>query len=180
MAPRPSTRSNLILLLVGLTMLCVAASASAHNAFLVNLKNGTTLVSKYKPVTAAFDESYMLIMTSAGNTIALEKTAIDSIVSDLENRGFGVVINLSTVIVGRSANDSQEIELNNAGFGDLQSMLQMQNMANGLNQLGGGNQSPGFSGPPFDGAATNAPSGGIPLNFVGTPIVPVDGGAPPN
>ena len=180
MTVRMPARLNLGPVLIGLLALCVAASASAHNAFIVNLKNGSTLISKYRPVTAAFDDSFMLVMTSAGNSIAIEKSSIESIVSDLENRGFGVVIDVSTVIVGRSANDAEQLDLSTGGgFQDLQGMLQMQNFANNAGALAGGGQSSGFASPSFDGGATNAPSGGISLNFVGTPVIPVDGGAPP-
>ncbi|REJ83903.1 MAG: hypothetical protein DWQ36_19295 [Acidobacteria bacterium] len=165
-------------LLPGLALAVVAllgtvVPALANNSYIVNLKNGSTIISKYRPVTADFDETLMLMMTESGNTIAIEKAAIDTIVSDLENRGFGTVINTTTVVVGRSAND--------AAVDDEAQILQELSAYSAINNIL--NIGSGFDaslGSAAFGAAPAeaAPAGSIPVSFISTTTPPIGPVAP--
>lgn len=177
MSDRPETlgktrtqghRLALVLLVLGLALfVLVAQPAIANNAYIVNLKNGSTIISKYKPVETAFDSNLMLLMTAAGNQIALAKDDIESIVSDLENRGFGTVINTSTIIVGATANDQAEYS-EEAMMQDLQAYSAINSI---LSITSGFDSGGAFAG----GGSTipAAPPGTIPVNYVTSPILPV-------
>lgn len=162
---RTQLRRSILALLAAVGLGLAAVPSTAINSYIVNLKNGSTIISKYRPVESHFDESLMMLMTAAGNTIAIPKADIDTIVSDLENRGFGVVIDTTTVVVGRTANDAS-VESEEAILSDLSTYSAINNI---LNITGGFNNTAGFS----SDVQPASPAGSIPLNFVSSPGLPV-------
>lgn len=94
------------LLIFGL-LLAVAGTLDAE-AYRVRLHNGNEFISKYEPKDADFDPNILLIMTEHGNIVALSKDDIAETIADLELRGFGHVIDTTTIEVGWSPNDAPE------------------------------------------------------------------------
>ena len=76
--------------------------------FVVHLTNGTSFSSRYRPVDAEWDASKVVFNDEWGNRIALSKSDIDRIDTDVELSGFGHVIDNSTVAVGWAPNDAPE------------------------------------------------------------------------
>ena len=163
------------LVIVGLAIGLIAAPAAAE-VYIVTLNNGNTFLSKYKPREATYDTSKLLIMTEVGNIVALDKSLVSEIKSDLENRGLGLLIDTSTIMIGYTANDApipgEEGEL---GEGDFP--------PGGFPGQGGG--FPGFSQPaPMNTPLVAEPNsgGGIPVSFVTGGLMPTSapaGAIPP-
>jgi hypothetical protein len=97
-----STKS---LLLVVFAALLVAVPASAE-FYTVTLANGTEFSTRYRPKEASWDENMIMVLTDVGNWIAIEKGDIVSVIADIENAGFGKVIDTHTIAIGWSANDA--------------------------------------------------------------------------
>lgn len=161
---RSSRHSAIVALVAAAALWFVSFPVLANNSYIVNLKSGATIISKYRPVESDFDPELMLMMTAAGNTVVIPKADIDTIVSDLENRGFGVVIDTSTVVVGRTANDAA-VDSDESILSDLSAYSAINSILN----ITGGFDSSGFAG----AAPAAAPAGTIPLNFVSSPVLPV-------
>ena len=127
-----------------LVLLLVASAPASATAYIVVLKNGNTMVSKYKPIDAPYNSSKSLIMTEAGNIVSLSKDDIEEIIADVENRGFGIVIDTTTILVGYSANDApnQEDLLNVFDPNSVQQQLQLYQ----LQQFATGSRGRGWSG----------------------------------
>ena len=81
------------------------AGTAAADSFTITLHNGSTFESRYQPKAASWDESKVLLLTGVGNWIALERTEIASITTDLELRGYGRVIDTTTKDFGFAPND---------------------------------------------------------------------------
>ena len=99
-------RSRLQFCLLFATLGILVAGPALADAYRVRLVNGNQFVSKYRPVEASFDQNKVLIMTDVGNIISLHQDDIEEIVHDLELKGFGRVINTTTIEVGWSVNDA--------------------------------------------------------------------------
>ncbi len=95
------------LTLVVLVALLVAVPATTE-IYTVTLNNGSTLESRYRPKEAGWDASLVLILTDVGNWIAIDKASIASVTADIENAGFGKVIDTTTIAIGWSPNDAPE------------------------------------------------------------------------
>ena len=97
-------RSTLILTIVIVT----AAGAASAGTFTVTLTNGTTFETRYRPVTADWDEDLVLLATDRGNRIALRKDEIAAVVSSVEESGFGYQVDTTTLYLGWSPQDQLE------------------------------------------------------------------------
>ncbi len=82
-----------------------AGSPGAAEAFRVKLKNGNEFLSRYEPIEASYDANKWLVMTDAGNVVALAKEDVLETVFDNDAKGFGKRINVNTVEIGIGAND---------------------------------------------------------------------------
>jgi len=102
----------------------LAAPASAL-VFTVRMTNGGTFVSRYEPVDATYDASKTVLVDDTGLMIALNKSEIASIESDVEVSGFGHVIDNTTIAVGWAPNDAPE-----PGSVEAQDRLAAQQSAN--------------------------------------------------
>ena len=176
---RPAPRASARLAAACLVIALVAVPAAAE-VYIVTLTNGNTFLSKYKPREATYDTSKLLIMTEVGNIIAIDKEFIAEVASDTENRGLGLVIDTSTIMIGYSLNDAPiPGEEGEGGQGQFQ-------FPGGVpGQAFPGGAFPGFSQPaPMSAPLVGEPNGGggIPVSFVTGGLVPTSppaGYAPP-
>jgi hypothetical protein len=162
-------------------LLATSAAPAAAQAYKVTLKNGNTFLSKYEPHDATYDASKVVITTEVGNRIALAKDDIAEVVADIENRGFGRIIDHTTILVGVTANDAPGGEEGEEGATPDPTLMQFPTPNPYLPTVfSGAFTTPGF---PEGGFATSggaeiaepgAFSAGIPLSFVGgtVPVVP--------
>lgn len=92
-----------------LVMVAMAVSAPLSAAlFTVTLTNGTTFSSRYKPLDATWDASKVVLLDEAGNVISLSKSEIDSVESDVDSKGFGHMLDDTTMAFGWAPNDKGE------------------------------------------------------------------------
>jgi len=99
---RPPTAA----LAVFLTMTLLGTGAALAEVYTVTLHNGNTFLAKYRPQDASYDPNYIVFMTDVGNTISLSKDDVADIVSETESKGFGVVIDTTTIMIGELPNDA--------------------------------------------------------------------------
>jgi len=149
--------------------IALIAVPAAADVFVVTLNNGNTFISKYKPREATYDTSKLLIMTDVGNIIALSKSDVAEVTNDTESRGFGVVIDTSTIMIGYTANDAPIPGEEGEGDG--------QQFPGGFPAQGfQGGAFPGFSQPaaPYSAPLIGEPNagGGIPVSFATSGYVP--------
>lgn len=90
--------------LLGLFALLTAGVAGAAS-FTITLANGTSFETRYRPVTADWDDTIALIRTDQGNWIALQKDEIVDVASQAEISGFGYQVDTQTLYLGWSPND---------------------------------------------------------------------------
>lgn len=96
--------------LIVLSLLLVAvASVAQAEFFTVTLTNGTTFETRYRPVPAEWDENVVLISTNRGNQIGLLTEEIADVTSHAEVTGFGYQLNTTTLFVGWSPNDIDDV-----------------------------------------------------------------------
>jgi hypothetical protein len=98
-------------LLVATAALAVAAPVSAA-LYTVTLTNGTTFASRYKPRDAWWDAQKVVLLDEAGNLISLAKSEIESIESDVGAKGFGHMLDDTTMAFGWAPNDRGEVKPN--------------------------------------------------------------------
>jgi hypothetical protein len=168
------------------TLFAVGGAPAFAQAYKVTLKNGNTFISKYEPEDASYDASRMVIVTDVGNRIALAKDDVENVTVDIENRGFGRVLDTTTIVIGLSANDAPGGEEGEEGDGTV---VQVPTPTSYMPTLfSGAVPSPGFPEGGFGfsggGAEPAEPGantgGGIPLSFVGSGMAPVVQAFPPN
>lgn len=103
MPARSLPRRSTVLAIAAVLALPVLALADAYT---VTLHNGTVFRCRYQPQAAPWDANKLLLRTDVGNWIALKKADLVGIESDAENRGFGKVINNTTLLLGDAPNDA--------------------------------------------------------------------------
>lgn len=96
-------------------LLALVAGAAEAAIFTVTLANGGTFETRYRPRTADFDPNYALLYTDQGSLIALKKSEIVDISTNLEVGGFGYQLNETTTFLGWSPNESEDEEAKAAG-----------------------------------------------------------------
>jgi hypothetical protein len=100
--------------LAALFVLCgtVASSARAdyYNIYSVTLTNGTVFETRQQPTQASWDPSMLELLSETGNWIALPKSVVQSVASIAEARGYGRVINTTTIDLGFAPNDVAEAD----------------------------------------------------------------------
>lgn len=97
---RTSTLITLFLALAGLAL------PAAAEVYFVDMNNGTTFETRYRPALAGWDPSKVVLVTSVGNRITLLRDDIADVRVDTELRGFGRVIDTTTIALGRAPNDA--------------------------------------------------------------------------
>ena len=86
-------------------LMLFAMSPVMAEIFRVQLKNGNSFVSRYQPKVAEWDENKVVFLTDVGNRITLPMDYIADIEADSEVRGFGTVIDTTTIVLGWAPND---------------------------------------------------------------------------
>ena len=145
--------------------LLVALPADAV-VFTVKLKNGGLIETRYQPAVADWDESKILLVTAVGNRISLSLGDVDTITVDTEVKGFGTVIDTTTIIIGIAPNDRSVP----GRQGDVDPATELRNY---MRQRDSRPPPPPFTVQQF--AEPNS-MGGIPLGFVNTVTPPLAGG----
>ena len=132
------------------------AAPLAAETYLITLQNGSTIQSRYQPQESSWDAGMVLFMTETGNWIGLKKSDIASVEQENNLRGFGFVINPTTVALGWAPNDAVDPA---AAEGDLASRL--------LQALGGGQQqTPQNRDYSVQQGVSSEQTQGIPLNYI--------------
>lgn len=149
------------LLVVG-SLLC--ALPAAAEVYTIRLTSGGTFESRYQPKQAAWDATLVTFVDETGTEIALPQAAIADVVAQSEQKGYGRVLNTTTVDLGFMPND-------------LDQSQQVMAQVAAMNPQGGVVIGPNTGGNQF--IEPDAIGGGIPLGFnstMGNINVPV--GAP--
>jgi hypothetical protein len=142
----------------------VVSLPAAGAVFTVKLNNGNTIETRYRPTVAGWDEGKILLVTSMGNRISLEREDVEVITSETETKGYGKVIDTTTILLGVTAND-----LPVPGQGEaLDPQMQL------LNYL---QQRDSATPPPFNVQQFAEPNsgGGLPIGFASTVTPPLGG-----
>ena len=95
----PRTTKVLVLL-----SLLVAIPAVA-GVYRVHLKNGNVFETRYQPKVAEWDENKVVFLTDMANRITLHKDDIADITAIAQVKGFGTVIDTTTIVLGWAPND---------------------------------------------------------------------------
>jgi hypothetical protein len=91
-------------ILAVLMLLAVTPAMSA--IFRVQLKNGNIFQTRYQPKVAEWDENKVVFLTDVGNRITLNKDDIVAIDTDTQAKGFGTVLDTTTIVLGWAPNDA--------------------------------------------------------------------------
>ncbi len=158
--------TRVALVLFGALALAAALPAAA-DYHTIKLKNGNEFDSLYRPRLASEGGDKVLVATETGNWISLPVDAIESVTSHVEARGFGKVINTTTILIGTAPNDA-EVPGEQAEALDPATRL--------LNYLES-QQRPQQAAPfTVEQFAEPNTGGGIPLGFTGSTTPPLAGG----
>ena len=87
----------------------MAALPAAAEVYSVTLTNGSLFESRYLPRQATWDAGMMELATETGAWIALPKSLVQSITAMSETKGFGRVIDTTTIDLGFAPNDLPEV-----------------------------------------------------------------------
>jgi hypothetical protein len=147
-----------------LAMLVALPAAAEYHT--IKLKNGNEIDSLYRPRLASEGGDKVLLATETGNWISLPIDAIESVVSHIEARGFGKVINTTTILIGTAPNDAEVPDP------DADPLDPTTRLLNYFESQSGAEQAP-FTVEQF--AEPNS-VGGIPLGFTNTTTPPLAGG----
>lgn len=103
--PRFASTLRLIVALVAAAVLAGPGPAAA-DVFTVKVVGGGSFDTRYQPEEASWDTDQVLLLTELGNWIAVPKADIESIESQTENKGYGRVIDTTTISLGFKINDA--------------------------------------------------------------------------
>lgn len=94
------------LVIVASAVLVLVALPARAETYTVELANGTSFETRYRPKEAAWDEDKIILLTDVGNWIAVDRTDIVSLDIATESKGFGKVIDIHTIALGWAPNDA--------------------------------------------------------------------------
>lgn len=95
-------------LLIAVAVTALFAFPAKAELFYVTLQNGTVMESRYQPQEASWDRNLVLLMSDVGNWIGIPKDQVDQVHSESENRGYGLAIDTSTILLGFAPNDAAD------------------------------------------------------------------------
>ncbi len=144
-------------------VLLVAAAPLTAEVYTVTLTNGNTFETQYRPRFASAEGDKILLITEQGNWISLLRSDIADVTSQTEMRGFGKVINTTTIELGEAPNDLPDPS---AEGQQVDPTTQLLNFLRGQ-------QAPVYNVEQFVEPNTG---GGLPLGFAGSVTPPL--GAP--
>lgn len=88
---------------LALVLLLPAVAAAA--TFTVMLDNGTSILTRYQPRLSMPDEANVMLLTEVGNWISIPREHVVDVTTDIESRGFGRVIDTTTIELGFAPNE---------------------------------------------------------------------------
>ena len=134
----------------------LVALPALGETYTLTLKNGNTFLTRYQPQDASWDAEKLVFLDEFGNQIALAKSDVDTLTTEFESRGFGHVLNSTTVAIGWAPNDAIDPDSDEGKAAAAQDAL-----------AGSGQQAP----PPVYNqeqfVEPGATGGGLPLSFIG-------------
>jgi hypothetical protein len=99
------TRRFVRLAVLAVAVACVVAPVQAA-VYTVSMTNGTSFDTRYEPEDAAWDSSKLVFIDEFGNVVAVAKTDVQEVTSDFEAKGYGRMINNTTMELGWAPNDA--------------------------------------------------------------------------
>jgi hypothetical protein len=107
--PSSAARPLAALAAAALAALALAASPApaAAETYTIKLVDGGEFLSRYQPQEASWDADQILFLTEFGNWIAVGKDELAGITTATENKGYGRVINTTTIALGWAPNDAE-------------------------------------------------------------------------
>ncbi len=94
-----------------LAALAVALPAlAAAEIYTLTLDNGATFETRYRPKLSYPDGDKAILLTSTGNWISFPVERVAGVEVDLEVRGYGLVIDTTTISLGFAPNESATAE----------------------------------------------------------------------
>ncbi len=85
-------------------LLLLLPAVAAAETFTVTLDTGNTFLSRYQPKLSP-DESKVMLLTENGNWIAFPLDRVADLTTTTESRGFGRVIDTTTIDLGLAPNE---------------------------------------------------------------------------
>jgi hypothetical protein len=158
----------------------LANAPLAAEVFTVTLNNGATFDSRHEPRAAAWDANMLEFITDTGLPVALPRALVREVTAQSEVKGFGRVLNTTTIDLGFAPNDVVNAEQNAGQTAQQLSPMESAFASGAFNQRQ-------FAEP--SEAGIDRPSGGIPVTGLGgyggggggggIGGAPVGGSAPP-
>lgn len=108
--PRNLNARILVALALGLASLVVVSPIAAE-FYEIQTQNGAVIESRYQPKESSWDPSLVLVMTEVGNWVGIPKADIVEVKTVGNDRGFGYVINPTTIALGWSPNEPTAEEI---------------------------------------------------------------------
>ena len=99
------TRKTALRSLVVFGAALLLASMASASVFTVVLNNGTAMETRYQPREASWDSNVVVFLSETGNRVALSKNDIAEVQVETETKGFGTVIDTTTIDLGILPND---------------------------------------------------------------------------
>lgn len=93
-----------VLTLIVALALALVAGVSLAETFTVTLDTGAALTVRQRPKLSAGGETVYLL-TDVGNWVSFDRPSVVSVTSDLESRGYGLVIDTTTISLGIAPNE---------------------------------------------------------------------------
>lgn len=82
------------------------AGRAAAETYIVKLVGGGEFTSRYQPQESSWDSETVMLLTEHGNWIGVAKSDVTGVTTATENKGYGRVINTTTVSLGLKVNDA--------------------------------------------------------------------------
>lgn len=97
---------GLALALVGV----LVALPAVAETYTILLKNGTSFTSRYQPEDASWNPDKLIFLNEWGNLLSIDKADVESLTTETENKGFGHVLNSTTIALGWAPNDQLDLD----------------------------------------------------------------------
>lgn len=100
--------SRLVRTLAWVLVGILAVAPLSATVYKVTLKNGNVFETRYQPEDASWDAGKIVLLDEMGNLIALSKDDVQEVLSDIEAKGYGTVIDNTTMYLGWAPNEGEE------------------------------------------------------------------------
>jgi hypothetical protein len=94
--------------LAAAAVVLLAPLPAAAEVYHVKLVSGDEFETRYQPVETSWDSNQLLLITEVGNWIALSKEDVEGVTTETETKGYGRVINTTTIMLGSSSGDAED------------------------------------------------------------------------